>query len=199
MEKLVSQIKEEGYLDNPRIEKAFLEVDRADFVPDEIEEDYANRPLPIGEGQTISQPLTVAFMLELLEPEEGDKVLDIGSGSGWQAALLAELVGREGQVFSVEIIEELKEFAETNASKCGFENLEFIVGDGKDGLEEEAPFDRIIAAASAQEIPKALLEQLKVGGILVMPVGHSLVRVKRVSEEEFEETDFPGFSFVPFV
>jgi len=118
MESLISELIEQGYLKTPRIIRAFKKIDRADFVLPEFKNSaYLNVPLPIGHGQTISQPLTVAFMFELLQPEVGDKILDIGSGSGWTTALLAEIMSKMGKVFSIEIVPELCEFGEGNVRK----------------------------------------------------------------------------------
>ena len=154
MSELIDQLIEQEYLKSPLIIEAFRKIKRADFVPEEITkkesrewvENY-NAPLPIGQGQTISQPLTVAFMLELLEPKPGDKILDIGSGSGWQTAMLCQITGEKGFVYAIEVIPELKEFGEKNVSKYNFKNTEFICGDGSQGLAGQAPFDKIIAAA----------------------------------------------------
>jgi len=216
MKNLIDQLIEEKYLKSPLIIEAFKKIKRADFVPDEIIEERGeefveeyNAPLEIGSGQTISQPLTVAFMLELLQPREGDKVLDIGSGSGWQTALLCQIVGKGGSVYAIERIRELKEFGEKNVRKYGFNNVEFITGDGSLGLRDKAPFSRIIAAASGNEVPRAWKEQLEVEGRLVTPVENSIwLLVKKAptqgrgperSRGKFEEKEYPGFSFVPLV
>ncbi|MEA2113570.1 MAG: protein-L-isoaspartate O-methyltransferase [Patescibacteria group bacterium] len=207
MEKLINQLIRDGYLKSPQIISAFRKIKRADFVPEGIKkeqgEDFVNEynaPLPIGFGQTISQPLTVAFMLELLQPEKGNNILDIGSGSGWQTAILCQIAGSKGFVHAIEIIPELKEFGENNAKKYKFGNVEFICGDASKGLAAQAPFDRIIAAASAEEkIPQAWKEQLKVGGRLVAPVGNSIWMLIKKSARKFEEKEYPGFAFVPLV
>lgn len=196
---LIEQLIKEGYLKSPRIIEAFKKIRRADFVHGQ-DKDFAeeyNAPLPIGHGQTISQPLTVAFMLELLQPEKGDRILDIGSGSGWQTAMLCRIVGKEGFVFAIERIAELKEFGEKNVGKYRFKNVEFICGDGSKGLPDKAPFDKIIAAASADKIPAAWKEQLKVGGRIVAPVGNSIWLLVKKKEGEFKEEEHPGFVFVP--
>lgn len=201
MTNFVNNLIEKGYLKTERIIGAFRAVSRRDFVPDSMkEESEANAPLPIGYGQTISQPLTVAFMLELLAPERGEKILDVGSGSGWQSSLLAHIVGESGKVFAIERIPELSEFGKENAEKYGFKNLEFIVGDGTLGLKEESPFDKIIVAASAfREIPPELKKQLKIGGKLVIPVDRSIWLLEKTSDREFKETEYPGFVFVPLI
>jgi protein-L-isoaspartate(D-aspartate) O-methyltransferase len=200
MHDLVDELVETGYLKTTRIIDAFRKIDRRDFVPEDYKNfAYLNQPLPISGGQTISQPLTVAFMLELLELSEGQRVLDIGTGSGWQAALLAEIVGLKGKVVSIERIESLSRQAQKNLSKFHFDNLELVVGNGGLGYPLGVPFDRIVAAASAGEIPMAWKEQLKIGGIIVAPVGHSLVKLVKKSENEFETERHEGFVFVPLV
>jgi len=203
---LVNQLIKQKYLKSPLIIEAFKKIKRADFVPAEIIRDKGrdfvaeyNAPLSIGYGQTISQPLTVAFMLELLQPKKGDNVLDIGSGSGWQTAMLCQVVGSEGFVYAVERIPELKEFGQANVQKYNFENVEFICGDGSKGLLDKAPFDKIIAAAAAEEIPQAWKDQLKIKGRLVTPVKESIWLVIKQDEDKFEEKEYPGFVFVPLI
>ena len=201
MKQLINDLIQQGYLKSPRIINAFRKIKRVDFVPEELKgEADINAPLPIGYGQTISQPLTVAFMLELLEPKEGDKILDVGSGSGWQTALLAEIAGEKGKVYAVERIPELKIFGENNAKKYHFKNVKFILGNGSKGLEEESPFDKIIVAAAARGgIPEELKRQLKINGRLVIPVEGSIWLVVKEDENKFTEKEFPGFAFVPLV
>lgn len=203
MENLINQLIREGYLKTPRIIEAFREIKREDFVPESLKDEAdVNAPLPIGWGQTISQPLTVAFMLELLQPEPGDKILDIGAGSGWQTAMLAYIVGKKGKIFAVERIPELMEFGEKNVGKYNFIEkgiVSFICGDGSRGLKMEAPFDRIIVAAAAEKIPEFWKEQLKIEGRLVTPVKSSIWLLIKESEKKFKEQEFPGFAFVPLI
>lgn len=200
MEKLIDILIVRGYLKTPSIIAAFRKIDRKDFVPEELGDfAYVNEPLSIGDGQTISQPLTVAFMLELLELEKGQKVLDIGTGSGWQTALLAEIVGPKGLVVSIERIESLSQQAQENLLKFHFNNIKLVVGDGSLGFKKESPYDRIVVAASAQAIPLAWREQLKQGGIIVAPVGTSLIKIAKKSEDRFSQEEFPGFIFVPLI
>lgn len=200
---LIDGLIREGYLKTSRIIDAFRAIDRADFVPDDLKsEAYINAPLPIGRGQTISQPLTVAFMQELLEPQGGDKILDIGSGSGWQTALMAHIVGPKGKVFAIELIPEIMEFGKGNVAKYNFIEkgiVKFLCLDGSKGLPGEAPFDKIIAAAAAEKIPEAWKKQLKVGGKLVTPVGSSIWLLEKIGKDKFKEKEFPGFAFVPFI
>lgn len=158
----------------------------------------ANTALPIGFSQTISQSLVVAFMLEQLEPQAGDKILDIGSGSGWTSALLAEIVGPKGKIVALEIIPELMEFGKRNVAKYNFP-AQFICADGSKGYKQEAPYDKILASASGKDIPSAWKKQLKVGGIIVAPVGNSIWRLVKKSGSRFQETEYPGFVFVPLI
>jgi len=203
MKYLIKELMEEGILKTPSIIDAFEKVDRKDFVPEELKDKaYLNTPLPIGYGQTISQPLTVAFMLELLQPEKGNRVLEIGSGSGWQTALLAHIVSGGGKVFAAELIPELMVFGRKNVAKYGFiknKTVEFHSLNATKGMPEEAPFDRIISAASGQELPAAWKEQLKIGGRIVAPVKDAIHLLIKKSETEFEEKVYPGFAFVPLI
>lgn len=206
MTDLIQQLIDQGYLKTPRIIQAFEKINRRDFVLSEMQpESEINAPLSIGYGQTISQPLTVAFMLELLDPQTGQKILDIGSGSGWTTAILAEIVGVRGRVFGVERIQELGDFGENNTRKYNFVKsgrAVFITGDGTKGLPEQAPFDRIHVGAAANKIPKALLEQLAVGGKLVVPEGvnfQDVVLIEKVAEGKYKRKNFPGFAFVPLI
>ena len=217
---LIDTLIKEGWLKTPRIIEAFRKIKRVDFLPEETK-DLAelNEALPIGYGQTISQPLVVAFMLELLQPEEGDKILDIGSGSGWTSALLAHCVSQKGKVIAVEIVPELKDFGERNVAKYNYTEkriVEFICADGSKGYEKEAPYDKILTSASARtQVPQAWKEQLKVGGRIVTPIGSSIWLFVKKSQKKgdepsihlnsalkgfvFEEREYPGFVFVPLI
>ncbi len=202
-ERLIEDLVERGYLKTPRIIDAFNAVDRVHFVTPEYHEmAYADTALPIGYGATISQSATVAFMLEKLAPEVGDKVLDIGSGSGWTSALLAHIVGEKGHVFAVEIIEDLTKRAR-RVIDAHYPTLNpritFISQNAVGGLPDETPFQRITAAAAlTHEIPMAWKQQLAIGGKIVAPLLDSIVSIERTSEAEYEEDVFPGFVFVPF-
>jgi protein-L-isoaspartate(D-aspartate) O-methyltransferase len=205
---LIDELIRDGYLKAPEIISAFKKIKRDDFIlPENKNDSEINAPLPIGYGQTISQPLTVAFMLELLEPKEGEKILDVGSGSGWTTALLAEIVGKKGKVFALEIIPKLKEFGEKNVSRYNFikkGTVLFIEGDGWQGLPEFAPFDKVLVSAAASRIPEKLLEQIKIGGRLVIPIGENyqtqeIVLIDKIGENKYKEKRFPGFVFVPLV
>lgn len=199
---LVSYLKKTGALKSKPLEKALLKVPRHMFVPENLQDSaYRDYPLHIGRGQTISQPSTVVMMTQLLGPKAGQKILEIGTGSGWQAALLSRLVGNRGRIFTVELIPGLAESAEKNLAKLGIKNVEVAVGNGSAGLKEEAPFDRIIVTAAAPSITDALKSQLKAGGRLVAPVGdryaQKMTVVKR-TKKGFEIEELPSyFAFVP--
>ncbi len=200
-EKLFKHLeKETKVLQNKLVRQAFSEIDRKDFISSSYEcEAYEDYALSIGEGQTISQPTTVAFMLELLDAKEGDRVLDIGSGSGWTTALLSKIVGEEGYVFGVEKIPALAELGQENIRKYNLKNAD-IRQSGEDlGLEEKGPFDRILVSASSNKIPIEIIDQLEVGGVMVIPVKNSLIRLEKTSATEVAKQEFPGFVFVPLV
>lgn len=200
MTRLINKLIQEGYLKTDRIIEAFKKVNRADFLPAELDSDaQADIPLPIGYGQTISQPATVAFMLELLQPQLNDKILDVGSGSGWQTALLCELVGFKGKIFAIERIKELKELGENNIKKYNYKNVKFIHGDGYKGLKKNAPFDKIIAAAESLELSTAWKEQVKIGGRIVAPLKQSLIAIDKIDTDKFKTKEYPGFLFVPLI
>lgn len=200
---LIDSLIKEGWLKTPCLIEAFRKIKRADFLPDEMRGlAELNEALPIGYGQTISQPLVVAFMLEQLQPQPGDKILDVGSGSGWTSALLAEIVGEKGKVIAIEVVPELKEFARTNAAKYNFIEkgiAEFICADGSKGYPKSAPYDKILASASAGKLPPIWKEQIKIGGRIVAPIGSSIWSFIKESETEFKETEYPGFAFVPLI
>jgi len=201
---LIDNLIRQGWLKTPEIIKAFQEIKRIDFMPEEIKDLAAeNRALPIGYNQTISQPLVVAFMLEQLSPEPGDKILDIGSGSGWTSALLAEIIGEKGRVVAIELIPELKEFGEKNTAKYNFIEkgiVKFICADGSKGYEKQVPFDKIlVSAAVIKKIPEIWREQLKIGGRIVVPIDSSIWTFIKKSENNWEEIEHPGFAFVPLV
>ena len=184
-------------VENRRVLEAVRRVPRHLFVPlAHRHRAYEDRPLPIGKKQTISQPYIVAVMTELVDPQPGDRLLEVGTGSGYQAAVLAELVAK---VYTIEIIPELAERARVTLSKLGYENVVVITGDGYKGLPEQAPFDGIVVTAAPDEIPETLIEQLAVGGRLVIPVGGWFQRLKVVerTEEGVTTESLFGVRFVP--
>jgi protein-L-isoaspartate(D-aspartate) O-methyltransferase len=193
-EELIAQLKKEKFSDN--ILKAFEEVDRSKFVSKEHERfAYENEPLPIGFGQTISQPYTIAFMLNLLDLKDRQKILEVGSGSGYVLELIAH-ISRNSKIFGIERIKEL--YASSSEILKAHEDIKIIQGDGSKGLKNEKPFDRILISASADEIPDKLINQLKFGGILVAPVKNSIIVVEKYSGQN-KIKEYPGFSFVPLI
>lgn len=222
---LVGSLIKEGWLKTQAIIDAFKKIKRADFLqsselaagPEEIQEiaEY-DSALSIGCNQTISQPLTVAFMMELLQPEEGDKILDIGSGSGWTTALLSEIVSngkknRDGKVIGIEILPELVEFGTQNVSKYNFVKdgiAEIILGNGSKGYSSHAPYDKILCSAALyHKVPDEWFSQLKIGGAMVYPKEESIFKIKKLSDrcclsqavkdKDFIKEEYPGFVFVP--
>ncbi len=182
------------------IKKAFLEVDRADFVPNEsLMDAYGDFPLPIECGQTISQPRTVAFMLELLDVKPDFSVLDIGCGSGYTTALLSSLVGLQGFVLGVDLHPELIDFATRNLSRYLFPQAKIKCVRPLDTDFEGAPFDRILVSASAKELPKEYVQLLKTHGIMVIPIGEEIVKVTKTSSTEISLKHYPNFRFVPLI
>lgn len=178
---------------------ALSKMDRINFIrPEDLNRAYMDNPLSIGYGQTISQPYTVVFMLELLQPEKGNKVLDIGSGSGWTTALLAYIVQKDGSVLGMEKASDLVKFGKSNIEKYNFTNAK-IVQSGEELGKPEEQFDRILVSAAAREVPDELVNQLKIGGRMVIPVQSSIYKVDKVSEDQVEKDENYGFSFVPLI
>jgi len=186
---------------NPRLLEAMREVPRETFVTSGLEE-YAHddRALPIGEGQTISQPYIVAMMIEAAEVGDDDRVLEVGAGSGYAAAVVGRLAAK---VYAIERHATLAEAAAKRFRTLGYHNIEVRVGDGTQGWPDAAPFDAILVSASGPEVPRALKEQLAIGGRLVIPVGgrryQSLRKITRVSETEYQTEELGSVAFVPLV
>jgi len=199
-ESLIAHLKQEGYLKSPAVESAFRRIPRENFLPKELEASaYSDHPLPIGSGQTISAPHMVAIMTELLQPAKTDKVLEIGAGSGYQAAILSPLVKK---IFTIEFFPELASLAKRNLSRTKITNVEVIPGDGSKGYPQKAPFDKIIVTCSIpQEIFNSLGKQLKEGGILVAPVGEAygiqMLTTGRKTGGKLKTREYFGCVFVP--
>jgi len=181
---------------------AFTAVRREDFIQPEMRHRaYEDTPLPILRGKTISQPTTVMIMTANLALKTGDRVFEVGSGSGYQTAILAKLVGSKGEVISTEVIPELVTFARENLARAGIANVKLYEEDGSKGLQRESPFDKIIITAACSEFPPELLKQLKVGGIIVGPVGsessQEMVKGVKTSEDHVELEFLGPFLFSP--
>lgn len=205
-QEMVENLSNSGYLNSPKVKEALLKVPREEFVPeDKRSYAYMDTPLPIGEGQTISAPHMVAILCEELDLEEGMKILEIGTGYGYNAAVVAEIIGEEGLVYTMERIESLAEKARDNLKRTGYDKrVTVVLADGTQGYPEKAPFDRIYATASAPRLPEPLKTQLIIGGKLLSPVGsdhyfQELVSVIRITEDEFETKKLGGVAFVPMI
>lgn len=200
-QELVEYLVRYGYIKTEAVRNAFLDVPRDNFVLDKTLA-WKDTPLPIPCNQTISAPSMIAIMLEALELARGDRVLEVGAGSGYNAALMAEIVGQEN-VVSVERIERLVEFACNNLKRCGYE-IEIVVGDGTKGYPPRAPYDKIIVTAAAPTIPPPLLEQTRSGGLIAIPVGsrhfyQDFMLARKIDERRIEERNLGGCAFVPLV
>ncbi len=200
---LIKELINTGWLKTPQIIEAFSQIKREDFVlEEEKERAYINNALSINYNQTISQPLVVALMIELLNPQPGEKILDVGSGSGWTTALLAYLVKPKGKIMAIDIIPELVQFGQKNVKKYNFVKkgiVRFFCADGKLGYEKEAPYDKMLISASAFEVPEKLFKQLKIGGKMVLPIEEAIVLIEKTSQDDYRKQEFPGFVFVPLV
>lgn len=195
------QLKRRGITDQ-RILDAFLSVPREAFVSNQYaRQAYGDHPLPIEAGQTISQPYIVALMIQAAGIEGGDKVLEVGAGSGYAAAVISRIAAR---VIAIERQHELVEVATERLKRLGYENVEIVEGDGTTGCSREAPFDAILAAASGKHVPKTLIEQLSEGGNVVMPVGNpgwvqQLVKVTKRADGSVEQQNLGDVRFVPLI
>lgn len=202
LDALINIMQSTGFLNDNKVENAIRNIPRHKFVPEsQKNEAYDNSPIPIMKNQTISQPSVVARMTEWLDLKEGQNVLEIGSGSGWQSAILANLVG-SGKVFTVERHSELAKFAKKNLEKLGIKNVEIINGDGNLGLPEKSPFNRIMITAACKKVPEKLLDQLAMEGLLIAPVGEniqSLILLKKTHKGIVEIKNQKGYVFVPLV
>ncbi len=193
-EHLRSDIK---VLELPLLSRAFKEIDRADFVAEDYKvEAYEDYALPIGYGQTINQPTIVAFMLELLDVKKNEEVLDIGAGSGWTTALMANMVGAEGSVLGLEIVPELVKLGQENLASYKYHQASIINTEDDD---DTIQFDKILVSATAEELPLEIADRLRVGGTMVIPIEESLFKIYKNEDGELEEEEFPGFSFATLI
>lgn len=202
-ETLVDALKRYGYIRSPEVEEAFQKVDREKFVlPEYRNRAYSDTPLPILCGQTISAPSMIAIMLEVAQLEKGLDVLEIGCGSGYNGALLAEIVGKE-HVITIERIPELAEWGKKNLEAAGY-HIKVVVEDGTLGYSEGAPYDRIISTAAAPRIPQPWMDQIKVQGLIICPVGskywyQELEVVRKTEQGDMKTTRHGGCAFVPLI
>lgn len=205
---LITKLVQEGTLKTPDIIRAFYNIKRQDFLkPEDFNRAHLNSPLAIGFGQTNSQPFTVAFMLELLHPKPGDRILDAGCGTGWTTALMAYAANPGAKVFGLEILSELRDQAIINIAKYKkyfSSSVDIILKNAYEGLPEKAPFDRILVSAASKEIPSELVKQLAKGGRAVLPIGENndsqnIVLIKKDSLGEISIEKYPGFIFVPLI
>lgn len=209
--KLVQNLIKEGVLHSPRVIETMRKVSREKFLPENMRNYSAvDTPLPIGFGQTASAPHMVSIMNEALQLDTGVKVLEIGAGSGWHAATMAELIAPKtaprsewGHVYTVEIVQGLAEFARKNIMNGGYgDRVTIIHADGSIGYPEKAPYDRILVTAAAPDIPKPLIEQLKPTGIMLIPVGNlslfqNLIKITKGSDGKIKQENLGGVAFVP--
>jgi protein-L-isoaspartate(D-aspartate) O-methyltransferase len=200
---LVEKLYNQGYIKTEKVKEAMLKVPREEFMPLENSSyAYLDRPFPIGNGQTISAPHMVAIIAEKLELTDGMNILEIGTGFGYNAAVVAEIVGKEGHIYTIERIPALVEKSKENLNKTGYcDRVTVIEGDGTVGYPDKAPYDRVYGTASAPKIPEPLKEQLKIGGKLIIPMGsdyyQELVSVMRISHDESQ--NLGGVVFVPMI
>lgn len=203
---LVARLEIYGIIRSPSVKKAMETVPREEFLPEEFQSRaYLDQPLPIGEGQTISAPHMVAIISEKLDLKKGMNVLEIGTGFGYNAAIVAEIIGEEGHLYSIERISSLAEVAKKNLKLTGYDKrVTVIVGDGTKGLPAHAPFSRIYVTAGAPDIPESLKNQLEIGGKLIIPVGSSnynqeLIIIDKIGENKFKSKNLGGVAFVPLI
>jgi protein-L-isoaspartate(D-aspartate) O-methyltransferase len=199
---LIIYLKNSKFLTDEKVESALQNIPRHEFVPEsELEYAYDNEPLPIMKNQTISQPGVVTRMTEWLDIKNGQNILEIGTGSGWQSAILSYLVG-SGTIYSIERHPELAKFAQENLKKLKIDNVHVILGDGTLGYSQASPYDRIIITAACTEIPLPLLDQLSENGLIIAPVGgssQSLVLLQKTPKEIVEIKNQSKYVFVPLV
>jgi len=209
--KLVERLIKDNVLRSPEVTRALRAVPRVKFLPENMQAYGAvDTPLPIGFGQTASAPHMVSIMNEALQLQIGNKVLEVGAGSGWHAATIAEIIApskapssERGHVYTVEIVPELAETARRNIMKAGYgDRVTITHGDGSLGFPEKAPYDRVVVTAAAPDVPKPLIEQLKSSGIMIIPVGdaslfQSLMRITKANGDKIKQENLGGVAFVP--
>jgi len=203
---LLDRLEQAGRYDDPRIREAFEAHPRWRCLADDgrvsRRASIEDKPVPIGDNQTISAPHMVAILVDRADIQSGHRVLEVGCGSGWLAVVASELLGDEGHVVGVEIVPELVELARRNVMQEGVDNVDIVMGDGGIGCPEQAPYHRVIVSAAAPEVPEPLIDQLRFGGSLVIPVGtrnyQQLVRIQK-TEDGTQREELGGCAFVPLV
>ena len=201
-ENLVEKLKNEGRINSIEVEKAFLKVPREKFVPNYLKNQaYIDTPLQIGRGQTISAPHMVAIMAEKLDLKIGLKILEIGAGSGYHAAIVATIIGEKSTVYSIERFSDLAENAKNNLKNANIKNVKVIVGDGSIGYSQKTPYDRIYLTCAAPDIPNPLIKQLNDPGKIMVPVGRLFCSLKLLEKNKGKiiEKDLGGCAFVPLI
>ncbi|MEE9441040.1 MAG: protein-L-isoaspartate O-methyltransferase [Candidatus Thermoplasmatota archaeon] len=201
-EQLVNRLVKDSYIKSDIVKKAFLTIPRENFVPEYLKlQAYVDRPLEIGKGQTISAPHMVAIMCEALDIQKGQKILEIGAGSGYHAAIVSQLLGEKGHIYTIERFEDLAKTAEQNLKNTDITNVTVVVGDGSEGLKKYEPYDRIYVTCAAPSIPNPLVDQLKDHGKLLIPVGSMYCELQLIEkkEKETQSKDLGGCVFVPLV
>jgi len=199
---LVKKLKRERRIYTNEVEKAFLETPREMFVPESLKNyAYVDTPLEIGSSQTISAPHMVAIMVEALDLKKGQKVLEIGAGSGYHAVIVSKIIGNKGHVYTIERFSSLAEFAKKNLENTNIKNVTVETGDGSEGLPKYAPYDRIYVTCAAPDIPSPLIEQLKDQGKLMVPVGKMICSLELLEKkgDKLTKKDLGGCAFVPLV
>lgn len=198
---LIKNLKREGVLKTPSIIDAVKTINRCDFVDTKYKNvAYDDFPIQIGYGQFVPQPHTIIFMIEHLNIKEGDKILEIGSGSGWALAILGKVVGKSGSVYGVERIPELVKLGKKNIAKYNkFKNIEIFQASAGLGLEDHAPYDKILVSATCNTLPQELVKQLKIGGFMIIPIESTMCKITCKSKTSTDIERYTGVSFVPLV
>jgi len=198
-EQLVNRLVKDSYVKSDIVKKAFLTIPRENFVPEYLKlQAYVDRPLEIGKGQTISAPHMIAIMCEALDIQKGQKILEIGAGSGYHAAIVSQLLGEKGHIYTIERFEDLAKTAEQNLKNTDITNVTIVVGDGSEGLKKYEPYDRIYVTCAAPSIPNPLVDQLKDHGELLIPVGSTYCELQLIEKKgkEIQSKDLGGCVFV---